>query len=131
MPYDPEDISTIDALIGYSCVNERGAGEFKLPGYFRGVSSEIIYDYSFIVVRDERGRGLANVTVRAKNVFDDEIIDTTSEDGSVLIPLGQLREIEIIKNKVRDFIIYTQDQINFDLVLDMPKAFNWRNNANT
>lgn len=125
MPYNPEDISTIDALIGYSCVNERGASEFKLPGYFRGVSSELLEPYSFITVRDERGRGLEGVKVEVENVFNDVEVVFTDSEGKAIVSLGQLRRIDLFKDKVGKRYEYVSDQTTFDLVIDMPKVFQW------
>jgi hypothetical protein len=100
MPYDPNDIASIDAYIGYSCVNERGRAEVKLPGYFEGVSFQWEEPLKVITVRNGRGEGIGGVLVRAVDTAtSNEFEDITSQDVGAQIQLATFDHVYLSKDK--------------------------------
>jgi hypothetical protein len=100
MPYDPNDIASIDAYIGDSYVNERGRADVKLPGYFEGVSFEWEEPLKVLAVRNGRGEGIGGVLVRAVDTAtSNEFEDITSQDGGAQIQLANFDVVHLTKDK--------------------------------
>jgi hypothetical protein len=116
MGYTPDDISTIDAFIGYSSVNERGASEFKLPGYFEGVSSEIAYTYTLVSVLDGRNRPLEGVSITAVDTPNSNFVEeVTDANGSAIIAVSFYDKIILKKDKVfQEFDVSYSSQLTFN-----------------